>query len=52
LLVTKTEYADQMLLGPTPIGAIGMLPMLAAAVLICVHEARKAKQGTSKGESN
>jgi membrane protease YdiL (CAAX protease family) len=52
LLVTKTEYADQMLLGPTPIGAIGMLPMLAAAVLICARDARKAKQSTRNAESN
>jgi hypothetical protein len=29
-----------------------MLPMLALAVLICAHEARKAKQGTRNAESN
>lgn len=40
-VLTKVEYADQMILGPAPIGLIGMLPMLALAAGVLLAESKK-----------
>lgn len=41
-VLTKADYLDQLILGPVPIGLIGMAPMLVLAVLVCVAERRAA----------
>lgn len=40
-MVLNTDYADQMTLGPAPIGIISMLPMLIVAVIILVKKDKK-----------
>lgn len=42
MLVLKVEYADQLTLGPMPIGLIGLLPLLAIAALALVRQAKRA----------
>lgn len=42
-LLTRAEYMDQLIVGPAPIGLVGVLPMLALAVLVCVTERKKER---------
>lgn len=40
-VLTKVEYLNQMILGPAPIGLIGVLPMLALAVVCILAEKKR-----------
>lgn len=42
MLLLDPAYADQMTLGPTPVGIISLLPMLAAAAAVLARQARRA----------
>lgn len=40
LYLSKPEYADKAILGPSYIGIISMIPMIISAVIICVKQKR------------
>ncbi len=42
LYLTKPEYVEQMIFGPTPIGLIGMIPALVVVVIIFIRTPKKA----------
>lgn len=44
MVLTNPADAYYMVLGPTPIGLIGMLPMLAAAVWLTLHQMKAEKE--------